>query len=568
MARILAVALAGILIGLVSSAATVGFVTTITWANDLFLLTPSARADAGSMALIVPIMTVVVPTLGGLAVGQIIARGVAGKRPVGPADAILAVQIREPMPDGRSGAAGTLAALVALATGASVGQYGPLVYLGAAVGASLRRLESRLRDIRSIAIACGVAAAIATAFNAPIAGLIFAHEVVLRHYALRAFAPVAMAAATGHVFAYLVFGSDPILAVTFEGIAHNYEFLIFAAEGILAALAATIYMGLILAFGRVARRLPVPAHFHPALAGLLLGLVALEVPEILGMSQATVAEITTAGAFGMSDLLILAVAKTLVTALCIGFGFAGGVFSPALLIGGSGGAFFGLALGAFLPFDITGVTPYAVCGMMAVASPVIGAPLSTILIVFELTGSYELTIAVMTSVAFANLMAHRIFGRSFFDVQLRLRGIDLSQGRDRAILARRPVREMASQDYTRMKPEDDVDRMLEICAHERRAEVLLVDDLGRFCGRVRLADVIGAPKSERLETCARDSRSLTFNDRTSLWEAMALLQGFRGEAVPLVDGDGCLIGVVPESAVIHGYIEATHDLRREENAGV
>jgi chloride channel protein, CIC family len=562
--RILAVTLAGIVIGTASSLAAAGFVSVISWANRLLLIEPSAR-DAAPPAL-VALATICVPTLGGLAVGLLISRAVTGGAPLGPADAILAVQLRKRMPDRHSSLAGILAALVALCTGGSVGQYGPLVFMGAAIGAQVRRMERRIRDIRSIAIACGVAGAIAAAFNAPIAGLIFAHEVILRHYAIRAFAPIAVAAATGHVAAYALFGGDPILGVSFEGIVHNYEYFFFAAEGVLAAYLATAYMALILAFDRLGARLPVTPALRPALAGLGVGLLALQVPEVLGVGRDALIRVSESGAFTMTELAVLLVAKILATALCIGFGMAGGVFSPALLIGGFGGALYGLGLDVILPVETTGVLPYAICGMMAVASPVIGAPMTTILIVFELTGSYELTIATMTAVAFANLVGHRTFGRSLFDVQLLHRGYDLSEGRDRAILAARRMTDLLSQDYARLRPDEDVAHLIAICREEHRAEVLLIDEAGKYAGRVRLQDALEEPGTARLSEIT-DTSALVFGEETSLWEGMALLQGFVGQAVPFVAPDGRLKGVIPVSAVIYGYFEATRDLRREENAG-
>jgi chloride channel protein, CIC family len=565
-ARILVIAATGILVGAAASLAAIGFVETIIWANRLLLITPSARAEAMLSPALVTTATLAVPALGGLLVGWIVKGHVREQRPLGPADTVLAVQLRTPMPDRRSGLATTGAALVALCTGASVGQYGPLVFMGASIGALAGRLEERFKDIRAIAIACGVAAAISAAFHAPIAGLIFAHEVVLRHYALRAFAPVAVAAATGHVAATIVFGTDPLLAVTFERITHSYEYVFFALEGLLAAFLATAYMSLILFFGRLARHFPVPRSLQPALAGLALGLVALQFPEVLGIGRETLQDVTQQGAFGMAELVALVVCKTLVTALCLGFGFAGGVFSPALLIGGLGGALYGLGLASFLPTGTSGLVPYAICGMMAVASPVIGAPLTTILIVLELTGSYDLTIAVMTSVAFANLVAHRIFGRSLFDAQLRARGIDLSQGRDRAILATRWVRDYLSQDFVAMRPDQDVAAMLATCTAGHRSEVLLTDPDGSYRGRVRLREVLGEPDARKLLSFVGPGQ-LVFEETTTLWQAMAMLRSFVGEAVPLVSPDGRLAGVIPESAVIEGYFESTQDLRREENAG-
>ncbi|WP_111429368.1 chloride channel protein [Rhodobacteraceae bacterium DSL-40] len=565
-ARILVVACAGVVIGAVASVAAVGFVDAVGWLNTLFLVSLDARTDTTVQPYVLTALTILGPAGGGLATGLIVRHVIREQRALGPADAILAVQGRNPMPSLQSGLGATLAALIALGTGASIGQYGPLVVMGATIGDIARRLERHFRDLRSISIACGVAAAIATAFHAPIAGLIFAHEVVLRHYALRAFAPVAVAAAMGHVMATRVFGQDPLIAVSFAGIAHDYEFVFFAIEGILAALLATLYMTLILRSGQLASRLPMPPALRPALAGLVLGLVATQVPEVLGIGRGVLQHTAEDGAFTMGALAELLVAKTAMTALCLGFGFVGGVFSPALLIGGVGGALYGLVLAALLPGATSGVAVYAICGMMAMASPVIGAPLTTILIVFEMTANYQLTIAVMASVAFANLLAHRAFGRSLFDVQLKRRGFDLSEGRDRAILHDRRVSELLTQDYLALRPSDPVGKMIELCAGRRRGEVLLIDAEGAYRGRVQLQDAIAAPATARLESLA-DGGGLTFGETTTLWEAMARLRAFSGEAVPLVTAEGQVAGVVPEGALIRGYMDSIHDLRREENAG-
>ena len=145
------------------------------------------------------------PTVGGLLVGLAHRYLSPAGRPLGPPDVIRAVQFNAALPDARSGLVSTATAALSLGAGASVGQYGPMVYLGALIGGAARRLRLGVPNLPAIAVSCGVAAAIATAFNAPIAGLVFAHEVVLRHYATQAFAPVTVASATGYVIANVVF---------------------------------------------------------------------------------------------------------------------------------------------------------------------------------------------------------------------------------------------------------------------------------------------------------------------------------------------------------------------------
>ncbi|MBZ2169576.1 chloride channel protein [Marinobacter sp. F4216] len=564
--RIAMVTLVAIAVGIAGSLAAIGFVEAVHWLNDLLLISPYARVQAGNQPGLVALATLVVPTLGGLLVGLVTRYLIRERRGLAPPDAILAAQTPGPTPGFRSGLASTLAALLSLGSGASVGQYGPLVYLGAMFGNLVGRLRLNLRHQRSIAIACGVAAAISTAFNAPIAGLVFAHEVILRHYSLRAFAPVTVAAATGYIIANVIFDRPALFLVEFSRVEHSYEFLLFALEGVLCAGLAWVFLRLLRLSSRVSRRYIAPVWARPAVAGLLVGLVALWIPEILGIGQETLRFATIENAFGISELTLIVVAKLVLTSLCLGFGFVGGVFSPALLIGILFGALYGTVLPHLVPVAYSGPVVYAICGMMALASSVIGAPLTTILIVFELTRNYDLTIAAMVAVVFANVVSYRAIGRSLFDLELRARGFDLTLGRDKAILESRPIRDYLSTRYTTAQGMESVETVRQRLAREQRAEAMVVDNRGILLGVIRLQAIINsAPDTPILRLALRDFTR--FDEKTSVWQSMELLRGFLGEAVPLVSGEGQLLGVVPEEAVIRAYLEIVHELREEENEG-
>ena len=563
--RILVVSLLGVGIGTVVSLAAIGFVETVLWLNQTLLVSPYARIQYEQQPNLVDTATVLVPGVGGLVVGLIVRWLVRESRGLGPPDSIIAVQTRQPPPTPGSGIGSTLAALLSLGCGASVGQYGPLVYLGTIFGSLAARMRLGIEDLQAIGIGCGVAAAISTAFNAPIAGLVFAHEVILRHYSLRAFAPVTVASATGYVFANVIFERAPLFLVNFDGVQHSYEFLLFAVEGVLAAGLAAGFMRLLVLSGKTARATRIPQWLRPAVAGLVLGACGLYIPEVLGVGKETLRFATIEGAFQIDELTLILLAKILMTAMCVGFGFVGGVFSPALLIGILAGALYAMVLGQILPVPQSGLVVYAICGMMATTSPVIGAPLTTILIVFELTRNYDLTIAAMVAVVFSNLVAYRVFGRSLFDVQLAGRGFDLSFGRDKAILTFMRVHDHMTTVCTTIAPRATVGELIRRLTDERRSEAVLVDADGRYHGMVRLQDVQRADPATVLADLA-DTDTVTFDETTSIWDAMSRMRGFLGEAVPLVTRGGIFRGVVPEGAVIDAYLSAVHDLRREENA--
>ena len=173
----------------------------------------------------------------------------------------------------------TLAALLSLGTGASVGQYGPLVYLGTIIGSIAAKLNLEIRNLQAVSIASGVAAAIAVAFNAPIAGLVFAHEVILRHYSIQVFAPTAVAAAVGYVVANVMFHRPALFLVQFEGVQFGYEFIFFAIIGVLSALLAIIYAKGILTCEALIKRTNIPTQFRPMIAGMILGLSLIHISE-------------------------------------------------------------------------------------------------------------------------------------------------------------------------------------------------------------------------------------------------------------------------------------------------
>ena len=533
-ARIAFIAVLGLVVGVLTSLAAIGFVELVLLLNEWLLVSPRSRFmvdDAGLLLL----ATVCVPALGGLVVG-VIHLAIPERRSHGPPDIIRSVQTMDGRIPARSGVLSALASVVSLGAGASVGQYGPLAHLGATLGSLVARVSRDSRWMATVGVGCGVAAAISTAFNAPIAGIVFAHEVILRHYSLRAFAPITVAATMGYVVANVVFERPPLFRVEAISVDFAPEFLGFIVIGAAGAFVAVLYMRAILFSNRLARRLPVADYLKPMLAGAVLGLAAIGLPDILGIGKETLRFAVIDHAFAPEELAFLLVAKILATALCIGFGFAGGVFSPALLIGILFGALAGngaeLALGELR----SDVAVYAICGMVAVTSAVIGAPLTTILIVFELTRNYDLATAAMVSVVFSNLVSYRVFGRSLFDVQLRMRDFDLSGGRDKAMLDLRLIEGYVTRDYTVLAPDASVGEAKSRLLASHSHEGYVVDSGGRYVGTVKLEEIVSGEESGGIApgtAVARLARpeALILTAKTSVWDAMERMGDFVGESI-------------------------------------
>ena len=554
-----------LVIGAAASLAAIGLVELVAALNTWLLVAPRARVQWEQSHWLVVTATLLVPMIGGLLVGLAHRYLSPMGRPLGPPDVIRAVQFDAALPDTRSGLVSTATAALSLGAGASVGQYGPMVYLGALIGGVARRLRLGVPNLAVIAVSCGVAAAISTAFNAPIAGLVFAHEVVLRHYATQAFAPVTVASATGYVIANVVFDRPALFLIEFAGVAHGHEFALFAVLGLVVALTAVGFMRLLLRTGPALARVIRRAELRPAAAGLVLGMTALALPDVLGIGTEVLRFATIEGAFGQGELVVLIVAKIVLTALCIGAGFSGGVFSPALLIGSLTGALFWMLVSGAGGVATSGVAVYAIAGMMAFASAVIGAPLSCILIVFELTRNYDVTIAAMVAVVFSNLVSHRLFGRSLFDMQLAGRGFDFSLGRDRARLAALRVVDLVSDGAVTADAQEAPGAVAERLARHDWRQAFVTDDEGRLVG-------VFTPGTEAGHATVGDAArpaSLVFHEDTDVSSAMGQLRDFIGDAVPVTDRQsGRYLGAVSEAAVMSAWVDQSERLRKEENASL
>lgn len=551
-----------LLIGLAAALAAQAFVAAVVRLNDWLLVTPDARLGADADLLIVA--TLAVPTLAGLAVG-LLRRIARADRLQGPPEVIAAVQTRGGGITPGAGPASATGALLSLGGGAAVGEYGPLVHAGGSLGSWMARLLNADLTTVNNAIACGVAAAIATIFNAPLAGILFAHEIILRHFSPRAFAPVAVSALVGYIVGNALRARQPMLEAAGQLEPGLWEFSLFVVLGVAGAGLALAFMHAVLGTSRLAARVRRFEFAKPALAGLLLGAAALALPEVLGMGFELLRDvIDSAAAPSIAALALVLVARLAATAISLGLGFVGGVFAPAMVIGALFGAIFGAAATQWLGLPIDHPTAYAICGMVAVTAPVIGAPVTAVVIVLELTGSYPLTLAALASVSVANLIVARLFGRGLFDHQLKQRRIDLSAGRSKAILEARTIDPLVeTEGYVAVDPGTDAAATFEQMAAARRSQAFLVDAAGVYQGSVQLKDLaVADPGQQVVELRNRDD--IVMLHHLSIWRAMYRIRRFDGECVAIVDDRGRLVGALYAANLIENYLDVQSELRGEE----
>jgi len=388
---------------------------------------------------------ILVPVVGGLLAGPIIAYFSKEAKGHGVPEVMQAIALNGGRIRPRVVVAKVIATAFCIGSGGSAGREGPIVQVGSALGSTIGQFlhlsENRIRNL----VACGAAAGIAATFNAPIAGVIFAMEIILGELHLGDLGNVVIASVTASTVARIFLGSRPAFSIPTYTMKTPWEVLLYILLGALAALFAIYFIRLLYWMEDRFDNWHFPDALKPAIGGLLLGGVAFIYPLILGQSQGmplyanlpqvfgtgfSTIESALSGSLPFIILLALAIIKPIATSLTLGSGNSGGIFAPSLFTGAALGGAFGWVVEHFFPGATAGPGAFAIVGMAAVFAGAAHAPFTSILIVFEMTNDYTLILPLMAAVIVSLIVSTRLFPESIYTLKLVKRGIHLKQGRD------------------------------------------------------------------------------------------------------------------------------------------
>lgn len=374
----------------------------------------------------------VLPIAGGFLTGWILHLFTPDGRVRSVADVIEGAAMQDGRVEYKAGFASAFASLITLSSGGSTGREGPVVHMAGMIASrvsdEIRADGITGRDL----LGCAVAAAVSASFNAPIAGALFALEVVLRHFAVHAFAPIVIASVAGTIINRLEYGGVTEFLLPDANVLEFYiELPAFILLGLLCGLVATVLMRSVFyaedMANLVQERTGMPRWLRPTLAGALLGGLAIAFPHVIGVGYETMSA-TLTGQILLWQAVVFAVIKVIAVSITMAGRMGGGMFSPSLMVGALTGLAFGLIATSLFP-EVSGAhTLYALAGMGAVAAAVLGAPISTTMIVFEMTGDWQTGLAVMVAVSLSTALASRLVDRSFFLTQLERRGTCVAAG--------------------------------------------------------------------------------------------------------------------------------------------
>ena len=445
----------------------------------------------------------------------------------------------------------TFAAFFSASGGASIGQYGPLVHFGTTLGAWLKKTVP-FNFTPDLYIGAGVAASISSGFGAPLAGLIFAHEAILRHYSHKSILAIATASGISYAVSTGIWGDTNIINVSSE----NFNLLLILVISFLAGpifgLIAILYMKSLLFFAKLASSDKLSVFFKYLIGVLSLSIIGHFMPEVMGLGAETVSGVLNSS-YTLIFLVIILIGKILATSISLNFGFFGGVFSPAILVGAAAGAVvstFLVTVGIFEDFQ----QAFVISGIAAVAGAVIGAPICMVIIVLELTNSYAYALVSLVGLAISVGYVQVRFGSSYFDVQLLNRGIDISDGRTGLFMTETDILRFAETNFHTIKESETVESAVSLMSKIDQSELIVVNQSGEFIGKTNSLSLFN--KEGSLSSAEVIDKDCVFIDHdASLQSAMEIASNFVGEVIPIVHSDqNKAVAIITEGAIFQAYL--------------
>ena len=382
-----------------------------------------------------------VPVIGGLIVGPVVYFFAREAKGHGVPEVMEAIALKGGVIRKRVVVVKTLASAICIGSGGSVGREGPIVQIGSAVGSTLGQFMKVSGDRMRILVGCGAAAGIAATFNAPIAGSMFALEIVLGDFGLATFSPIVISSVVATAVSRAYLGDNPAFIVPVYELVSGWELPMYLVLGLFCALVGVTFTKGLYRIEDLFDDFKFPEYLKGIIGGLLLGAASLVFPQILGVGYGAI-DVALMQEMAWWLLLVLVPLKILATSITIGSGGSGGIFAPSLFLGAMAGGFFGAVVHQLFP-DIT-ATPgaYSIVGMGAVVAATTHGPLSAILILFEMTSDYKIILPLMLSCIIAAIASGQLLRDSIYTLKLARRGVDIKEGKEVNVLKSMFVKEV------------------------------------------------------------------------------------------------------------------------------
>jgi CIC family chloride channel protein len=446
--------------------------------------------DGGShvLGLLGDYYIILIPAAGGLLVGPLVYFFAREAKGHGVPEVMEAVALRGGRIRSRVALVKILASSICIGSGGSVGREGPIVQIGSTMGSVLGQWFKLPEETIKVLVACGAAGGIAATFNAPIAGVLFALEIILGRVVTRRFGYVVISAVVADFLAQAFLGNTRAFPLPAFGIVSGWEFGFYVVLGVLAALVAQAFTRTLYWCEDRFDSLRFPEYSKPVLGGLVVGAVGLYSHNLLGVGYEGITE-ALSGQLVLWGLLAFLALKVIATSVTLGSGGSGGIFAPSLFIGAMLGTAVGSLFGDFFPAITAPAGAYGIVGMAAVFSGAARAPFSAILIIFEMTGNYEIILPLMTAVVISTLLSRAMSRENIYTLKLLRRGVDLEQEELGDVLRTTTVKEAMTREYPTLPATMTISQLIKLFQKAGHHGYPVVDEERRVIGVLTETDI-------------------------------------------------------------------------------
>lgn len=505
---------------------------------------------------------ILIPAAGGLIVGPIVYFFAREAKGHGVPEVMEAVALKQGVIRKRVVFVKSIASALSISTGGSVGREGPIVQIGSAIGSTTGQVLGLSYDRVRTLVGCGAAAGIAATFNAPIAGSMFALEIVLGDFGLATFSPIVISSVMATAVSRHFLGDMPAFVVPAYKLVNGFELPLYMILGLFCALTAAAFTRTLYLFEDLYKRLKIPEYLKAMTGGFLIGCIGLEFPHLLGVGYPAM-DLALTQNLGLWTMLVLILCKILATSVTIGSGGSGGIFAPSLFIGAMAGGFFGSVVHTVLPGVTASPGAYSIVGMAAVVSGTTHGPLSAILILFEMTGDYKIILPLMITCIISTHASRRLLSDSIYTLKLARRGINLKAGKEINVLKSIPVKNVMNRDVESIMESMSLGDMAEKILKSKNNSFPVVNHKGFLTGVLSFYDYQDAIFDEDLKDLivAKDiatSNVTTVEQDDNLYDAFEKISGKDYSILPVVSSEepDRLQGVLTRRDIISAYNKA------------
>jgi CIC family chloride channel protein len=511
------------------------------------------------------------PALGGLVVGPIIYFGAREAKGHGVPEVMEAVALKGGRIRPRVALVKILASGISIGSGGSVGREGPIVQIGSSIGSSLAQIL-RVPHLRQrTLVGCGAAAGIAATFNAPIAGALFAVEVLLGDFGVATFSPVVLSSVTATTISRYYLGDFPAFIIPTYKLVSLWEFLFYPLLGVAAGFVALLFIFSLYKCEDLFEALKIPEYLKPALGGLMLGCLLWKWPYVFGVGYGSI-NLSLKNQLPALLLLTLVFIKILATSVTIGSGGSGGIFAPSLFIGAMTGGFFGWGVHELFPLLTANSGAYALVAMGAVVAGTTHAPITAIIIIFELTATYKIILPLMITCILSTIITTSLKRGSIYTIKLFRRGIEISQGWEQNILQAIKVRDIMNDQVVTIPESMQLVDVINCLKTQDVSYLHVVSESNELIGIISFRDIRPVLQEETLKRLVI-ARDVATTDVTTIRPSdniqLALQEmGSRGiSQLPVVAEDGSkkVIGTLSKKDVLAAYDKAVFHREIEEH---